>query len=299
MIRKNRVVGRPEFLVWLGINMAAENKQEDFERIAAAIGFIRKHRLDQPELRDVARHVGLSPDHLQRVFQRWAGISPKRFLQFLTVEHAKRLLDESVPVLEAAIEAGLSGPGRLHDQFVSLAAVTPGEYKSGGAGTVIRTGYHPTPFGMAFVGLTDRGLCGFAFGGRDDERDLRADLQRRWPKARLVEDTTETGRVVGQIFSADSSRGLSLFVRGTNFQIQVWRALLEIPGGRLTSYGTLAKFSGSPQSIRAVASAVGANPVALLIPCHRVIRNSGLLGGYRWGLDRKAAMIARESAAFA
>jgi AraC family transcriptional regulator of adaptative response/methylated-DNA-[protein]-cysteine methyltransferase len=276
--------------------MAGVNYEEDFDRIATAIGYIRENRLEQPTLQDVATHVGLSADHLQRVFQRWAGISPKRFLQFLTVEHAKRLLDNSIPVLEAAIETGLSGPGRLHDQFVSLDAVTPGEYKSGGEGTTIKTGFHSTPFGMAFVGLTDRGLCGFAFGVRGDESELHADLQRRWPKARLVPVPRETEQVVARIFSADPGRGLSLFVRGTNFQIQVWRALLEIPSGRLASYGDLADLAGRPQSVRAVASAVGANPVALLIPCHRVIRNSGLLGGYRWGLDRKVAMIARESA---
>jgi AraC family transcriptional regulator of adaptative response/methylated-DNA-[protein]-cysteine methyltransferase len=276
--------------------MADVNYEEDFDRIATAIGYIRENRLEQPTLQDVATHVGLSADHLQRVFQRWAGISPKRFLQFLTVEHAKRLLDNSTPVLEAAIEAGLSGPGRLHDQFVSLDAVTPGEYKSGGEGKTIKTGFHATPFGMAFVGLTDRGLCGFAFGARGDESELHADLQRRWPKARLVPVSTETEQVVARIFSDDPARGLSLFVRGTNFRIQVWRALLEIPSGRLASYGDLADLAGCPQSVRAVASAVGANPVALLIPCHRVIRNSGLLGGYRWGLDRKVAIIARESA---
>lgn len=277
--------------------MTGVKNNEDFDRIAAAIGYLREHRLEQPTLQDVARHIGLSADHLQRVFQRWAGISPKRFLQFLTVEHAKRLLDESVPVLEAAIEAGLSGPGRLHEQFVSLNAVTPGEYKSGGEGTTIKTGFHATPFGMAFVGLTDRGLCGFTFGGPGDESDLHADLQRRWPKARLVPDFSETKQVIARIFSADPARGLSMFVRGTNFQIQVWRALLEIPTGRLASYADLADLSGFPKSVRAVASAVGANPVAMLIPCHRVIRKSGLLGGYRWGLDRKLAIIARESAA--
>ena len=193
----------------------------------------------------------------------------------------------------------MSGPGRLHDQFVSLDAVTPGEYKSGGSGTVIKTGFHPTPFGMAFVGLTDRGLCGLAFGRREDESELREDLQRRWPKARLDSVPRETGRVVARIFSTDPARGLSLYVRGTNFQIQVWRALLEIPSGRLASYRDLAALSGYPRSVRAVASAVGANPIAFLIPCHRVIRNSGLWGGYRWGLNRKVAMIARESLAVA
>lgn len=279
--------------------MADQSHGHDYDRIALAIAYIRDRRLEQPSLEEVARHIGLSAHHLQRVFQRWAGISPKRFLQFLTVEHAKRLLDESTPVLEAAIETGLSGPGRLHDQFIAIEAMTPGEYKSGGAGMTIQTGFHETPFGMAFVGLTHRGVCGFSFGGRDEESALRADLQRRWPNARLKSSHEQTKAVIERIFSANPGRGLSLFVRGTNFQVCVWRALLEIPRGQLTSYGELAIRVGRPEAVRAVASAVGANPVALLIPCHRVIRNSGLLGGYRWGLDRKIAMIARESMAWA
>lgn len=277
--------------------MEAPQASCDYERVAAAIRFLRENHLTQPALADVARHLGLSPAHLQRVFQRWAGISPKRFLQHLTVEHARRLLDASYPVLQASLESGLSGPGRLHDHFVSLIAVSPGEYREAGAGIEIRFGIHDSPFGRAAIALTDRGVCALAFADPENESKALSDARRCWHRARWIRDDSATRAVMSTIFSsAPGAESLALLVRGTNFQFHVWNALLRVPAGRVTSYSELAHAAGVPRAVRAAASAVGSNPVAWLIPCHRVIRKSGELGGYRWGLDRKAAMLAWESA---
>lgn len=272
----------------------------DYDRIEKAIRFIQEHAADQPSLDAVAEHVGLSPCHFQRLFKRWAGVSPKRFLQYLTVERAKELLRASSPVLDAAHEVGLSGPGRLHDLFVSVEAVTPGEFKAFGEGLEIRYGFHSSPFGLCLAALTRRGLCALRFVEEGARGPAVAELRKDWKGAELLEDPESTGAVVERIFSRAGTcaqRPLRLLLRGTNFQLRVWEALLRIPEGALVSYRALAGAVGRPKATRAVANAVGANPVAYLIPCHRVLRSSGELGGYRWGTARKGAILGRELAA--
>lgn len=269
----------------------------DYERIARAIGYLQRHAGNQPDLSSVARQLHLSEHHFQRLFTRWAGVSPKRFLQYLTVEHAKARLDASHSLLDLASEVGLSGPGRLHDLFVSLEAMSPGEYKSEGAGLNIRYGIHETPFGPALIAITGRGICGLHFlsDGDDGVSLLRED----WPCASLREDTTGTATTAARLFEPlqrTGDRPLALLVRGTNFQVKVWRALLSLPSGAVTTYGRLARQIGQPRAARAVGSAVGANPIAWLIPCHRVIRESGELSQYRWGNTRKAALLGWEAA---
>ncbi len=266
----------------------------DYERVERAIRYLDRHRSDQPALEEVAAEAGLSPFHFQRLFRRWAGTTPKRFLQALTVDHAKGLLRDSLSVLDAAFEVGLSGPSRLHDHFVSLEAVTPGEYKSRGAGLRIAYGVHPSPFGPMLLAATERGICSLAFvGGRDVAAEVEA-LARDWRGAALSEDPRATGGLAQRIF--DGGARLPLLVRGTNFQVQVWRALLSIPPGAVATYGGVARAVGRPRAPRAAAAAVAANRIAYLIPCHRVIRSLGETGGYRWGATRKRAMIAWESA---
>ncbi len=271
----------------------------DYARIDRAIGYLNARYLDQPGLDAVARHVGLSPYHFQRLFRRWAGISPKRFVQYLTLEHAKRALAESQSVLDAGFEAGLSGPGRLHDLFVTCEAMTPGEYKAQAAGLVVRYGVHPSPFGGCLVMATDRGVCGLAFVGVDEAESALTGLGAAWSRARLVEDNDVAAEFVARAFAPRRSDGpIHLSVRGTNFQIRVWEALLRIPPGHVVSYQALAKVLGQPTAARAVASAVAANPVSFLIPCHRVIRRSGVVSGYRWGRARKQAMLGWEAARY-
>jgi AraC family transcriptional regulator, regulatory protein of adaptative response / methylated-DNA-[protein]-cysteine methyltransferase len=268
----------------------------DYDRIKDAILFIAREAPRQPSLEDVAARAGLSPGRLQRLFTAWTGLSPKRFLQFLTATEAKRLLRDSVPVLDASFSLGLSGPGRLHDLIVASEAVTPGEYARYGEGVDIRWGIHETPFGPCLVGLTPRGVCALRFlDGRGPEAPL-AELRREWRLAWIERDDQGTAAAAESIFDRARGRPLGLFLKGTNFQLKVWEGLLRIPEGAVLSYGGLAARLGLEGSSRAVAGAVGANPVAYLVPCHRVIRASGALGGYRWGLERKAAMLARESA---
>jgi AraC family transcriptional regulator of adaptative response/methylated-DNA-[protein]-cysteine methyltransferase len=269
----------------------------DYERIARAIGYLRHHAGDQPDLAAAARHVNLSEHHFQRLFTRWAGVSPKRFVQYLTVEHAKSRLATARDVLDVAGTVGLSGPGRLHDLFVTLEAMTPGEYKAGGAGLAIRYGEHETPFGPARIAVTARGICGLQF--IDGESVAVEALRRAWPAAELRRDPAATAPVAERLFRPLAARpggALALLVKGSNFQVKVWRALLELPLGSLATYGDIAERLGAPGSARAVGTAIGANPVAWLIPCHRVIRDSGALGGYRWGVERKAAMLGWEAA---
>ena len=275
---------------------------EDYERIAKAIAFIRDNARQQPALEQIASHVGLSPWHFQREFTSWAGVSPKRFLDFLTVQHAKDLLDKSASVLDAALDLGLSGPGRLHDQFISIEAVTPGQYKRFGNGMDIRYGVHPCPFGLMFLAMTGKGICELAFGTEEVLEKEAEDLVKRWPAAQIIHDPQCTAPAAGRLFSrgvrerGGQNTNFQLFVKGTNFQVNVWRALLRIPEGSLISYKQLAQITGNPAAVRATASAVGANPVSYLVPCHRVLRSSGELGGYHWGLERKQAMIAWDSA---
>lgn len=269
----------------------------DYDRVASAIEYIQENIRRQPELEEVAEHVHLSPYHFQRLFSRWAGVSPKRFLQALTVEHAKQLLDESLPLLEISDQLGLSSSSRLHDHFVNLEGVTPGEYKEQGADLEIVYGVAETPFGFAFVANSKRGVCRLAFLGNEDPSDEVRRLEAIWSKASLVENPDAIRKISDAVFSntRKPDRPLSLLVSGTNFQINVWRALLNVPSGSVISYAQLASGIGRPGSARAVGNAVGANPVAFLIPCHRVIHASGKLDGYRWGSTRKRAMIAWES----
>jgi AraC family transcriptional regulator of adaptative response/methylated-DNA-[protein]-cysteine methyltransferase len=285
----------------------------DFERIERAIRFIDAERSRQPRLGEVAAHVGLSAFHLQRLFGRWAGVSPKRFLQFLTAEHARRLLAEGGRgALGVSLDVGLSGPGRLHDLLVGVHAVTPGEAR--GLAFTIRFGVHDGPFGRCLLAATARGICGLAFAAPGGEDGALDELRARWPRAEWRRDDDATAPLAARIFAAalsarDPARPggsadqggppapLTLLLRGTNFQLQVWQALLDVPAGAVTSYGRLAERIGMPRAGRAVGAAVGANPVAYLIPCHRVIRETGALGGYRWGRARKQALLGWESAA--
>jgi len=272
--------------------------QSDYERIAAAIRFIERNAPDQPTLADIASELGLSTFHCQRLFHRWAGVSPKRFLQFLTVQHAKQLLGQAKSVLYTTYEVGLSSPARLHDHFVSLEAVTPGEYKTRGAGLRIGYGIQPSPFGSMFLATTQRGVCWLSFlSDEPAEREL-ASLKRFWQGAEFSPDKEGTGAMAKRIFRRQENENgsLTLLVKGTNFQINVWKALLRIPPGLLCSYSQVARAIGNPSASRAVGRALAVNPVAYLIPCHRVIRKVGIPGDYRWGDIRKKALIAWETA---
>lgn len=270
----------------------------DYERVERAIEYLGERFTTQPDLEEVAAQVGLSKYHFHRLFRRWAGVSPKQLLQYLTVDHAKALLAASESVLEAAYASGLSGPSRLHDQFIAVEAVTPGEFKAGGAGLTLRYGFHPTPFGEALLALSERGLCALQFAGESGRSEALAELAARWPEARRVEDPEATAPVAERIFNPARRGGepLRLLLRGTNLQLKVWEALLRIPEGRATTYGDVAAAVGRPRAVRAVASAVGRNPVAYVIPCHRVLRKVGGFGEYRWGAPRKRAILAWEAA---
>ncbi|KLV47416.1 hypothetical protein SH16_01143 [Aeromonas caviae] len=272
----------------------------DYARIADAIRFIASQVARQPTLDEIAAHVHLSPFHFQRLFSRWAGVTPKRYLQVLTLERAKALLQESRPLLEVADTLGLSSGSRLYDHFVQLEAVTPGEYKQRGAGLVIDHGVHDTPFGKAFVALTPRGVCNFSFLDDQVPQAPLAALAQHWPEAELREAPSRTQGVIHTMFdgSKTPNRPISLHVSGTNFQISVWRALLAIPPAKVVSYAQVASAVGNPKAARAVGLAVGANPVALMIPCHRVIQQNGRLGGYHWGETRKQAIHAWEAARY-
>ncbi len=269
----------------------------DYHRIAEAIRFIESRVEEQPGLDEIACRAGLSAFYFQRLFCRWAGITPKDFLQFLTLVRAKRELAASTSVLETSLKVGLSGPGRLHDLFLSLEAVTPGEFKRGGAGLEIAWAVHPTPLGEALVATTPRGLCGLSFVNGSDA--ALEELRARWPEARLREASDGTAPLANEVVQRMrglATKPLRLVLKGTPFQIQVWRALLAIPEGEVTSYRRLAALAGAPTAARAVGAAVGANPIACLIPCHRVIRETGALGDYHWGAPRKATLLALEAA---
>ncbi|MBL8852882.1 MAG: methylated-DNA--[protein]-cysteine S-methyltransferase [Planctomycetaceae bacterium] len=270
--------------------------KSDYETIQSAIEFVRLHAVDQPSLGQIAAHVSLSPAYLQRLFRRWAGISPKRWLQFLNAAEAKRLLRDSVPVLDVAFAVGFSGPGRLHDLLVSTEAVTPGEYAQRGLGVEIRYGWGDSPFGHCLIAWTQRGICALRFADSSTHDQEMASIRNEWPSAHWLEDSARAAQTLQQIFIAKHRRPLLLDLQGTNFQLKVWNALLHLPEGSVVSYSSLADRLDTPTATRAVASAVGANPIAYLIPCHRVLRSSGELGGYRWGLDRKMAMLSREMA---
>lgn len=269
-----------------------------YRTIEQAIEYLQEHAREQPRLADVANRVGLSEFHFQRRFSDWVGISPKRFLQYLSKEYAKEALRASEDVLQAAYAAGLSSPGRLHDLLVTCEAVSPGEERSLGQGVVIDYGFHATPFGECLLGATERGICWLGFVGPQGREAQVEELRGEWPHARLSQEREATASLVQAIFDAERrGRPLHLWVRGTNFQIKVWEALLRIPPGELVSYEQVARAIGRPRATRAVGAAVGANPVSVLIPCHRVIRKAGDFGDYRWGLTRKRALVGREAAA--
>ncbi len=266
-----------------------------YRRIEKVISHIDRHHERQPGLDELARVAGLSVFHFSREFRRWAGLSPTRYLRTLSLSAAKRELDERGSVLTAAWAAGLSGGGRLHDLFVQFDAVTPGEYKAAGSGMRLQYGFADSPFGRILSATSDRGLAYLAFADGREGQAL-AELERRWPRAALSRDDASAGRIARQVFSERSGR-IVLAPAGTNFQVKVWQALLDLGSRGPTSYGDLAAKIGSPGASRAVGQAVGANPVAWLIPCHRVLRSDGGLGGYRWGVERKRAMLAWEHAA--
>lgn len=271
----------------------------DYQRVAQAIQFLEQHYHEQPSLEDLATRLALSPFHLQRLFTQWAGVSPKRFVQYLTAEHAKHLLNNAHSVLDATYETGLSSPSRLHDLLIATEAVTPGEFKQQGAGLQIAYGRHATPFGDCLLAATARGVCQLLFLEENGWEQAVAELRAQWQAATLVEDPTQTQPLIDQIFPTNGKNGkrtLSLLLKGTNFQLKVWNALLQIPAGAAWSYQDVAHAMGQPNAARAVGSAIGANPIGYLIPCHRVIRKSGVVQDYRWGPTRKKALLAWESA---
>jgi len=271
----------------------------DYEVVRKAIGHIRGHWREQPEIEAIAEAAGVTPTELHHLFRRWAGLTPKAFLQALTLDGARQLLRDSASVLDASYEVGLSGPGRLHDLFVTHEAMSPGEWKNGGAGMTLAYGFHPSPFGRCLLAVTERGICGLSFLQEAPEESLVRNLQARWPGARLRQCEDATGEVARRIFTFDapSEPGpLHLFVRGTNFQIQVWEALIRIPFGKVVTYEDVARHIGMPSAPRAVGNAVGSNPIPFLIPCHRVIRKLGEFGNYGEGPQRKKAILGWEAA---
>jgi AraC family transcriptional regulator of adaptative response/methylated-DNA-[protein]-cysteine methyltransferase len=276
------------------MNTDLKQLSEDYLRIEQAITYLESHYKDQPSLEELAANIGLSEFHFQRLFTRWAGVSPKRFLQFLTKEGAKDLLNRSENLLDTTHQVGLSSLGRLHDLFVTTEAVSPGEYKSRGEGMTIRYGLHASPFGKCLVAVTERGICHLGFVQKS-EGDAIDNLVADWKNARMIEDHRSTASLIEQIFDINTHGKLTLHLRGSNFQLKVWEALLSIPPGTVTTYKGLAERIGQPTASRAVGTAVGHNPIAILIPCHRVIRKVGEFGNYRYGTPRKMALLARES----
>ena len=270
----------------------------DYDVVRRAIEFITNRFRSQPSLAEIAAHVGLPPLALQRLFARWAGLTPKGFLQAVTLDHAHALLTGSASILEASYELGLSGPGRLHDLFVTHEAVTPGAYKAKGAGLTFRYGFHPSPFGAALLMATDRGLAGLAFADPGEEAAALADMQRRWPHATYVEDRAVTAPMARRIFDRAAwraDRPLRVTMIGSDFEVRVWETLLCVPFGQVTTYSDVAARIGRPQAARAVGAAVGRNPISFVVPCHRVLGKGGGLTGYRWGLTRKRAILGWET----
>lgn len=273
----------------------------DYDRIAKAIEFINDHYSRQPALKEVARAAGLSEFHFQRLFRRWAGISPKRFLQFLTAEHARAMLDGSNDIFDAMHQTGLSSSGRLHDLFVNVYAATPAQVRQSGAGLEVRYGVADTPFGHCLVARTERGICGLSFVERNGENEAIVNLRKRWSRALFRLDQRMANDTVKQIFSAAkraNDKPLTIFLQGTNFQLKVWEALLRIPPGKAATYSDIAEAVGAPSAVRAVGSAIGNNPVAFVIPCHRVLRKSGAFGEYQWGAERKQAILGWEASKY-
>lgn len=274
--------------------------KSDYQRIAQAIEFINANAKQQPSLENIAAHLHLSPFHFQRLFSQWAGVAPKKYLQILTVDRAKQLLAQSKPLAEVSDSVGLSGSSKLHDHFVQLEAASPGEFKAGGAGMEIRYSVIGGPFGDAFIAVTPRGICKLSFLSNNNIEQQIVDLNAQWPAAKLVNQASETTQMVEALFAGKQTINgpLSLYVKGTNFQINVWRALLQIEPGCINSYAQVAAAVGKPRAYRAVGTAIGSNQVAFFIPCHRVLQQSGQIGGYLWGETRKHAIHAWESARY-
>ncbi|ODM74302.1 methylated-DNA--[protein]-cysteine S-methyltransferase [Bradyrhizobium elkanii] len=270
----------------------------DYDSVRRAIAFISEHWRTQPTIEAMADAAAVTPDELHHLFRRWAGLTPKAFMQALTLDHAKTLLRDSASVLDAALDSGLSGPGRLHDLFVTHEAMSPGEWKTGGGGMTLRYGFHPSPFGTAIVIATDRGLAGLAFADHGDEQTAFADMKRRWPNATYVEDTDGTTALAQRVFDTRLWRAdqpLRVVLIGTDFEVRVWETLLKVPMGRAVSYSDIACKINSPKASRAVGAAVGRNPVSFVVPCHRALGKSGALTGYHWGITRKQAMLGWEA----
>ena len=284
------------------LHLARPSKQgaalRDYDSVRRAIGFISEQWRTQPTIEAMADAAHLTPDELHHLFRRWAGLTPKDFMQALTLDHAKRLLRDSASVLDAAYDSGLSGPGRLHDLFVTHEAMSPGEWKKGGEGMVLRYGFHPSPFGMAVVITSERGLAGLAFADEGEEMPALADMQRRWPVATYIESFAETAPFAKRIFDSTQWRAdqpLRVVLIGTDFEVRVWETLLKIPMGRASTYSDVASKINSPKASRAVGAAVGRNPISFVVPCHRVLGKSGALTGYHWGITRKREMLGWES----
>jgi AraC family transcriptional regulator of adaptative response/methylated-DNA-[protein]-cysteine methyltransferase len=270
----------------------------DYDSVRRAIGFISEHWRAQPTIESMADAAGVTPDELHHLFRRWAGLTPKAFMQALTLDHAKGLLRDSASVLDAALDSGLSGPGRLHDLFVTHEAMSPGEWKTGGIGMTLRFGFHPSPFGTAIVIASGRGLAGLAFADPGEEQASLADMQRRWPRATYLEDRAGTAALAQRIFDTKLWRAdqpLRVVLIGTDFEVRVWETLLKIPMGRAVSYSDIATKISRPKASRAVGAAVGKNPVSFVVPCHRALGKSGALTGYHWGVTRKQAMLGWEA----
>lgn len=274
-------------------------KSEDYQSVEKAIKFIENNFKDQPKLDEIAESVHLSKYHFDRIFKRWAGISPIQFLQFMTLDYTKKKLSESASILESALDAGLSGSGRLHDLFVTFEAMTPGEFKKQAAGIKISYGFSSSPFGDCLIATTERGICHLGFAEKDKRSEALDQLFKTWPGAAFTESSESATSKINSIFKIKKtkySQPFNLHLKGTNFQINVWKALLNIPEGRVVSYQDIASHIGHPKAFRAVAHAVAINPVAYLIPCHRVIAKSGKIHQYRWGSARKKALIGWEAA---
>lgn len=279
---------------------AAGNARE-YDQIRRAIAFLTEHAEAQPSLERLADHLGLSVAHTQKLFKHWCGLSPKEFVQAITIDRARELLAGAGSVLDAAHEVGLSGAGRLHDLFVAHEAMTPGDYKRRGAGIEVAFGFHPSPFGEALLLATPRGLAGLAFVDEDkgqSRAEALADMTRRWPMATFTEKPAETAAIAHRVFEPAAwteMQPVRLVLIGTDFEVRVWESLLRIPMGRAVTYGDIARHLGQPTASRAVGTAVGRNPISFVVPCHRVLRSDGNLGGYHWGLTRKRALIGWET----
>jgi AraC family transcriptional regulator of adaptative response/methylated-DNA-[protein]-cysteine methyltransferase len=289
-----------------------QDQVTDYDRVRRALEYLTARWRQQPNLDDVAEHVGLSPSHFHHLFKRFAGITPKAFLQAITLDHAKALLKDSASILDATYEVGLSGPSRLHDLFVTHEAMSPGEWKAGAEGLTLQYGYAQSPFGEALVVMTDRGLAGLGWvdekmapgraadsgkpaGGREG---ALADMTRRWPNARFIENQSLAERTVQRIFEPEQwqhNQPLNIVMLGSDFEVRVWQTLLKIPMGRATTYGDVARHIGKPTAARAVGTAVGRNPISFVVPCHRVLGSTGALTGYHWGLTRKQAILGWEA----